>query len=120
MKHLSKLDKYRFLNEIYNYELNPNKFTYIGKSPSMVVFVSPDSNFCLDLEPALEIIAKRGKPRFSAYYVNTAEEPEVARKLISQRVPVIYMCPVGASPTVVSETINVRELLKLAQDLFGR
>lgn len=120
MKHLNHIDKSRFLNEIYNYESSPEKFTYIGKIPSIVVFASPHNKFCVELEPALEIIAKRRKDRYKVYYVNTAEEPEMARNFIKQRVPVIYICPIGTAPTVVSETINVRDLFSLADRLLAK
>ena len=120
MKHLNHIDKCRFLNEIYNYESNPDKFTYIGKTPSMVIFASPCSKFCVELEPALEIMAKRRRERYKVYYVDTDLEPEMSRNFVGRRVPVIYICPIGAAPTIVSETINVRDLFNLADRLLTK
>lgn len=119
MKHLNQLTKPQFLNRIYNYELNPHKFVYVGNVPSMVVFSSPESKFCIELEPALEIIAKRHKKHYPVYYINTAEEPELGRFFTSGRVPVIYLCPVSGEPTIIKETINIRDIVRTANRLFG-
>ena len=79
MKHLNPLTKREFLDTIYNYEKHPNEFVYIGKHPSMIIFSSPDNKFCVELEPALEIIAKRRKNHYNVYYVDTVREPELAK-----------------------------------------
>lgn len=120
MKHMNQIDKCRFLNEIYNYNTNPHEFTYIGKSPSVVVFSSPESKFCIELEPALEIMAKRRKNKYKIYYVNTLQEPEMAKNFSPDKVPVIYLCPIGATPTIVTDTINIRELFRLADRLLAQ
>lgn len=119
MKHLNQLTKPQFLNRIYNYELNPNKFVYVGTAPSMIVFSSPENRFCIELEPALEIIAKKNMKHYPVYYINTAEEPELGRFFTSGRVPVIYLCPVSGEPTIIKETINIRDIVCTANRLFG-
>lgn len=120
MKHLNQIDKCRFLNEIYNYKSNPKEFTYIGKAPSIVVFSSPENKFCIELEPALEIMAKRGKNKYKIYYVNTLQEPEMAQNFSPDKIPVIYLCPIGTRPTIVTDTINIREIFRLADRLLDK
>lgn len=118
MKYVDQLTKYQFLDKIYNYELNPQELIYLGKIPSIVVFSSPQNNFCVELEPALEVIAKRHKGKYNVYYVNTVEEPELATIFTINNVPVIYLWPMKGTPTVVKETINIKELTQLADKIL--
>ncbi len=118
MKHLSKINRLQFLTKIYDYEANPNKFLYTGTAPGILIFGSPQSRFCIELEPALEILAKKHKNNYDVYYINTTEEPELKQFFVSGDVPVFYLCPVSGEPTIVKETINIKEIARLADKIF--
>ena len=119
MKHLHQLTKEQFIDKIYNYQKHPNEFIYIGTTPSMVILSSTRNRFCIELEPALEIMAKKHKTHYDIYYVDLEREPEIADALNTQTVPVIYLCPVRKTPTVVHNTINIREIAKQADKLLA-
>ena len=118
MKHLYQLTKPQFISKIYNYEVNPNRFVYAGSAPSMVIFSSPKNRFCIELEPAFEILAKRHKKHYDVYYINTVEEPELGSFFTSGSPPVIYLCPVTGEPTIIKETINIKEIDRIAEKIF--
>ena len=114
MKHLSQLTRHQFLNRIYNYKQYPDEFIYIGTSPCVVVVGSSGSIFCRELEPALEIMAKKNKEHYGIYYIDASEDKELTKALKADRFPVVYLCPVKSSPTVFSRTINIREISEMA------
>lgn len=119
MKHLNQLTRQQFLNEIYNYKQSPHKFVYSGDLPGVVVISSSANRFCIELEPAFEIMAKRHKNHYNIYYVDTFTEPEIFSALKPERLPVIYLCPVKSAPTVISDTIDVRKIAKMADNLLA-
>lgn len=102
-----------FLEKIYNYELNPADWIYLGRIPGIIMFHSPSSNFCADLEPALEIIAKRGKGKYNVYTVNADAEKRLASIFMVDSIPTFYLCPMKGDPTIVKGTINIIELTSL-------
>ncbi len=119
MKHLFHLSKPQFLTKIYNYEARPARFIYEGTIPSVVIFGSTDNRFCREFEPSLEILAKKHKNHYHVYYVNTAEEPELKKNFASESVPVVYLCPVNGEPRVLKDSINIREIARLANKMFA-
>ncbi len=120
MKHLNKLTKSQFLNNIYNYELHPDSFVYIGATPSMVVLSSSHNRFCRELEPALEVLAKRHHNHYNVFVVDNTSDPDIAQALKVESFPVIYLCPVRRTPFVIKESINIREIAGLADILIGK
>ncbi len=114
MKHLNQLTRQQFLNEIYNFEEHPDEFVYIGTAPSMIVITSSANRFCTELEPAFEIMAKRHKTHYSIFYVDVFNEPQMMPALKADKLPVVYLCPVKSSPTVICGTINMREISRMA------
>lgn len=121
MKHLKQLDQRQFLNKIYNYKQHPHEFIYSGDLPGVVIISSSDNSFCVELEPAFEIMAKRHKSHYNIYYIDTFAEPEIiaALKLEAAGLPVIYLCPVKSAPTVISGTIDIRKITKTADKLLA-
>ena len=121
MRHLHQLTRQQFLNKIYNYKQHPHEFIYCGELPGVVIISSTDSNFCVELEPAFEIMAKKHKNHYNIYYVDTIAEPEIitALKLNPSGLPVIYLCPVKSTPTIISDTIDIRKITNMADKLFA-
>ncbi len=118
MKHLFHLSKPQFLTKIYNYEARPKRFVYEGSTPSIVIFGSSQNRFCIELEPGLEILAKRHRNHYDVYYINTADEPELKKNFASESVPVVYLCPVNGEPRILKDSINIREIARLANKMF--
>ncbi|MBQ7999411.1 MAG: thioredoxin family protein [Bacteroidales bacterium] len=114
MKHLNQLTRHQFLNRIYNYKQYPGEFIYIGTSPCVVVVGSSGSIFCRELEPALEIMAKRNKDHYGVYYIDVSADEELAKALKTDKFPVVYLCPVKSTPTIFKGTINIREISEMA------
>ena len=114
MKHLNQITIPKFLNRIYNYKQYPDEFIYIGTSPCIVVVGSSGSIFCRELEPALEIMAKRNKDHYGIYYIDVSADEELAEALKADRFPVVYLCPVKSNPTIFKSTINMREISEMA------
>ena len=119
MKHLHQLTKEQFLNKIYNFQKHPNEFIYIGTTPSMVILSSTKNRFCIELEPALEIMAKRHKTHYDIYFIDLESEPEIADALNTQRAPVFYLCPVQKAPIIIHNTINIRDIARQADKILA-
>lgn len=113
MKNVIPLNTFQFLEKIYNYNLNPADWIYLGKIPGVIVFHSPVNNFCVDLEPAIEIIAKKGKEKYNVYTVNADQEKDLASIFMVDNIPTFYLCPMKGDPTIIKGTINIKEITKL-------
>jgi Thioredoxin domain-containing protein len=118
MKYVNNLTRYQFLDKIYNYELNPNDWIYLGNMPSMVVFHTENDKFCKELKPGLEILAKKNRGKYYVYSVDTVEEPDMATIFNIGKIPTIYLCPLKGDPTIFRDTISIKELSEKAKKIL--
>lgn len=119
MKHLNQLTRQQFLNKIYNYRQYPHEFVYMGEIPGVVIISSSGNKFCVELEPAFEIMAKRHKTHYNIYYIDACGEPELVEALKLNKLPAIYLCPVKCAPTVINDTIDIRKIASLADKMLA-
>ncbi len=118
MTHSISLNRLQFLEKIYNYERDPSGWKYLGALPGVLIFHSHINKFCTELQPAVEIIAKRGKGKYHVYTIDTDTEKELSRNLMIDNIPTFYLCPVKGVPTIIKGTINIREIKKLIDKTF--
>ena len=70
--------KSEFVEKIYDYEKNPDKWVYKGNKPAIVDFYADWCGPCRRLSPVLEKLAAKYKDQIVIYKVNTDKERELA------------------------------------------
>lgn len=118
MKHAVSLDRRLFLERIYNYEKNPGTWIYLDNAPGVLLFHSHLNNFCKELEPAVEIIAKKGRGKYHVYTIDIDTEKEVSKHLMIDTIPTFYICPKTGNPVIMKNTINLKEIKKMIDKLI--
>lgn len=112
MRHSIALNRLQFLEKIYDYQKHPTGWMYTGKVPGVLMFHSGTNSFCVDLEPAMEIIAKRGKGKYEVYTVDIDLEKELSRALLIENIPTFYLCTTNGSPVIIKGNINLKHIRK--------
>ena len=74
--------KSEFVEKIYDYEKNPDKWVYKGNKPAIVDFYADWCGPCRRLSPVLEKLAAKYKDQIVIYKVNTDKERELAAAFI--------------------------------------
>ena len=72
------LTQKEFLQKIYNYEKNKDRFVYEGDLPCIIDFYADWCAPCKLVEPVLKELAKEYKGKIMFYKINTDEEKPLA------------------------------------------
>lgn len=90
--------KSEFVEKIYDYEKNPDKWVYKGNKPAIVDFYADWCGPCRRLSPVLEILAAKYKDQIVIYKVNTDKERELAAAFGITSLPTLVFIPVDGQP----------------------
>ena len=114
VKHLSKKE---FLEKIYNYEKNPDKWVYEGDKPAIVDFYATWCGPCKVVAPILEELANEYAGKIVIYKIDTDKERELSAAFGIQSIPTLLFIPMKGDPQVAQGALP-KESLKRAIDEF--
>lgn len=114
VKHLSKKE---FLEKIYNYEKNPDKWVYEGDKPAIVDFYATWCGPCKVVAPILEELANEYAGKIVIYKIDTDKERELSAAFGIQSIPTLLFIPMKGDPQVAEGALP-KESLKRAIDEF--
>ena len=114
VKHLSKKE---FLEKIYNYEKNPDKWVYEGDKPAIVDFYAMWCGPCKVVAPILEELANEYAGKIVIYKIDTDKERELSAAFGIQSIPTLLFIPMKGDPQVAQGALP-KESLKRAIDEF--
>ena len=114
VKHLSKKE---FLEKIYNYEKNPDKWVYEGDKPAIVDFYATWCGPCKVVAPILEELANEYAGKIVIYKIDTDMERELSAAFGIQSIPTLLFIPMKGDPQVAQGALP-KESLKRAIDEF--
>jgi thioredoxin len=97
-----QLDKQAFLKRVYDYEKNPQKWTYAGDKPCVIDFYADWCGPCKVIAPYLEEIAGKYNGKVYVYKVNVDNEQELAQAFKIQSIPAVLFCPLEGKPTMMT------------------
>jgi len=92
------LTKKDFLEKVYNYEKNKDRFVYEGTLPCIVDFYADWCGPCKTVEPILKELAKQYKGKVMIYKVNIDNERALASAFGIQSIPTYFFIPVKGAP----------------------
>jgi thioredoxin len=109
---LEHLTKQMFLDEIMDYEKNPNIWIYKGKLPVIIDFYADWCRPCKISSPILEELAKEFSGKIKVYKVNIDEEKELAAAFGIQSIPAFLFIPLNDKPVMSAGIAQSQEETK--------
>lgn len=112
------IGKTEFVEKIYDYEKNPDKWIYNGKKPAIVDFYADWCGPCRMLSPTLESLAQKYKDKIIIYKVNTDKERELAAAFGITSLPTLLFIPMDKVPQVAQGALPKEDLEKAINDFL--
>lgn len=112
------IGKTEFVEKIYDYEKNPDKWIYNGKKPAIVDFYADWCGPCRMLSPTLESLAQKYKDKIIIYKVNTDKERELAAAFGITSLPTLLFIPMDKMPQVAQGALPKEDLEKVINDFL--
>ncbi|MEG0947806.1 MAG: thioredoxin [Bacteroidales bacterium] len=113
-----KVDKAQFLKYIYNYEKNPQQWTYEGSVPCIIDFYADWCGPCRKLAPILEEIAKQYKGKVIVYKVDTESQRELATYFGIQSLPTMVFVPMNGTPQAAMGLMPKEDIEKIIEEVL--
>jgi thioredoxin len=107
--HLSKQD---FLDQIMDYEKNPNEWIYKGELPGLIDFYADWCRPCKITSPILEDLAVEYAGKIKVYKIDIQVEKELAAVFGIQSIPTFLFIPKGNQPVMSSGIAQTPEATK--------
>ena len=107
------LTKQEFLNQVMDYEKNPEVWNYKGKLPCIIDFYADWCRPCRITAPILDELAVEYAGKINIYKIDTMQEKELAASFGIQGLPTFLFCPMEGNPQMTSGIANTPEATKL-------
>jgi thioredoxin len=108
---------WQVINQVYNYEVNPDEWVYEGDLPAIVDFYADWCAPCRIIAPILDELAEEYKGKIRIYKVDTDREKDLARAFNIRSIPTLLFIPAEGRPQI-SQGALPKETLKQVIDNF--
>ena len=95
VKHLTYKE---FLKKVWDFEKDPNTFTYKGDVPAIVDFYADWCGPCRRVAPIMEKLAEEFDGKVIIYKVNTENEEELSQAFQIRSIPTVLFIPMKGQP----------------------
>lgn len=112
------LTKKDFLEKVFNYEKNKDKFVYEGSLPCIVDFYANWCPPCKMVDPILKDLAKEYKGKIIIYKVNIDDERELAKAFGINNIPTYFFMPVKGDPQRSQGAMPRENFVKVIEELL--
>ena len=106
------LTKQMFLDEIMDYESNPEEWIYKGELPGLIDFYADWCAPCRITSPILEDLAKEYEGQIKIYKIDVQKEKELAGLFGIQSIPAFLFIPKDDQPVMSSGIAQTPEQTK--------
>lgn len=106
------LTKQMFLDQIMDYETNPNEWIYKGDMPSLIDFYADWCRPCRITSPILEELAQEYEGKIKVYKIDVQAEQELASVFGIQSIPSFLYIPKNDTPVMSSGIAQTPEATK--------
>ena len=106
------INQSEFIEKVYDYKKNPDKWVYEGSKPAIIDFYADWCGPCRRLSPVLEKLAEKYKDKIVIYKVNTDKERELAAAFGITSLPTLVFIPLGDTPQVSQGALSEEILEK--------
>jgi thioredoxin 1 len=97
-----KLNKEKFLKEVWDYEASPKEWKYKGDKPALIDFYADWCGPCKTAAPILEEISKEYAGKVIIYKIDTQVERELAGVFGVSGIPAFLYIPMEGKPSMTS------------------
>lgn len=104
-----KLNKAKFLAEVWDYENFPKEWKFKGTKPALIDFYADWCGPCKIAAPILEEISKEYAGKVTIYKIDTQVEQELASVFGISGIPAFLYIPVNGKPTMASGIARTKE-----------
>ena len=104
-----KLNKAKFLAEVWDYESSPKEWKYKGTKPALIDFYADWCGPCKIAGPILEEISNEYAGKVTIYKIDTQVEQELAAVFGIQGIPYFLYIPMKGLPTPASGIARTKE-----------
>lgn len=113
-----QLTKAIFLEQVYNYEKNPDKWTFEGDKPCIIDFYADWCKPCKMVAPIMDELSMKYKGQVTIYKVNTEEERELAGFFGIRSIPTVFFCPAKGDPQMAQGAMPKESYEKAITDFL--
>jgi thioredoxin len=96
------ISKEDFINQIWDYQKNPNSFVFKGQKPAIIDFYADWCRPCKMVAPIMDELAKEYNGKINIYKVDTDDERELAQVFRIQGIPSMLFVPVEGMPQMTT------------------
>ena len=95
VKHLTYNE---FINQVWDFEKNPNTFVYKGKLPAIIDFYADWCGPCRRVAPLMEKFAQEYDGKLLVYKINVDQEKGLASAFQVRSIPMVLFIPMEGMP----------------------
>src|SRR5680860_1470735 len=104
-----KLNKEKFLKEVWDYQSSPQEWKYKGTKPALIDFYADWCGPCKTAAPILEEISKEYAGKVIIYKIDTQVERELAGVFGVSGIPAFLYIPLDGKPSMTSGIARTKE-----------
>lgn len=104
-----KLNKEKFLKEVWDYQSSPQEWKYKGDKPALIDFYADWCGPCKIASPILEELANEYAGKITVYKIDTQVEQELAGVFGISGIPAFLYIPLDGKPSMTSGIARSKE-----------
>jgi thioredoxin len=104
-----KLNKAKFLAEVWDYENSPKEWKYKGTKPALIDFYADWCGPCKIAAPILEELSGEYAGKITIYKIDTQVEQELASVFGISGIPAFLYIPLDGKPSMTSGIARSKE-----------
>ena len=104
-----KLNKAKFLAEVWDYENSPQEWKFKGSKPALIDFYADWCGPCKIAAPILEELSGEYAEKITIYKIDTEVEKELAAVFGISGIPAFLYIPKAGKPTMTSGIARSKE-----------
>lgn len=104
-----KLNKAKFLAEVWDYESSPQEWKFKGSKPALIDFYADWCGPCKIAAPILEELSGEYAEKITIYKIDTEVEKELAAVFGISGIPAFLYIPKAGKPTMASGIARSKE-----------
>jgi thioredoxin len=106
------LTKQMFIDQIFDYENNPETWVYKGDKPAIIDFYADWCAPCKRIAPIMKELAKKYEGQVNIYKIDTEAERELAAVFGIRSIPSILYIPANAQPVMETGALSKPDYIK--------
>lgn len=107
-----------FIEKIWDFEKNPDVWTYKGEQPAIIDFYADWCKPCKAIAPYMEEIANKYEGKLKVYKIDTQIEKKLTKVFGIRGIPAVMFIPKEGQPVQQTGALPKQEYLNRAKELI--